>query len=647
MKRAPWLATLVLLGCADREATKPALNRCAQDFECGEPYRCDAKLGICYQLEATRPFPLALEITPDANGGAGLVARWTVETGTATGIPTNGRISIPRAVLVTGNVNGTRLDGRMGTIEAEVAFVPVPATAKPYLTHNISVLTQPQMDESGQTINSFSARLEPDTDYEVLVFPLGPESVAFPPGMFALRTGTTDRPNVPFDYGAQDLVLFNATMADENDNPVPSGFKLRLQDKKTGQVVSSLGTTGKRLTSAEDGSAKEVDAIGAFSLRAPRSVLDTLSSHELVLGLETVLAPWLVAIAFDGAGLRQDAKITMPELPTAVPLRGSVEVNGSGTKVSGDVTFLSTFPLPITTGDVRGVDWCRLREPGSPQNTFHCSASVTTSVGSDGQLSTSLLPGDYHVFVTPTSGIDPFRRVATTSQEFQIETQYDGGFQGPYTFGVAGAASYRGHVVSPRGNAMPLVAVTANALGIRYDLDEVARHNRTAEAVSDAHGAVELTVDEGYYDLIAVPPEGSGFAQCLLYNRRIGKAGEFPPSGAIEPQLPVLARGSLQTEDGRPVSNAHVDAFAIVPSLEPEGARAVRVAQATSDDAGTFTLLLPPYIGVSPREADAGDAGFDDGAVDLDIDAAGLDLGVPSDAGTPRSFALGDASVGD
>lgn len=601
----PWaqpIACLLLLTAAvacgsDANTSRPALNRCAQDFECGKDDSCDGERGICVHAKVERPYLAAIQIIPNNVPGSPTLRRVTraAERLTQSFNYNLGVIRVQRAVTVRGRVR--ERDEPSRTMEAEVAFTP---STRSYLVGGISVFTQSQ---GGGAPQEFSASLDPATSYSVTVFPLGRDSELFPPANFALPATSGDLV-VNFDYPPQDVL--RGKLVDEDQKPADKDWKVRLRQKSTGQITSSVGKV-------QDG--------GMFQIRAPKAILtpEALADQELVLEVGNRGDPQLVAIAFAGERLRDGGTLIMPTLPAPVPYSCAVEIPGrpdatrEENTINADITFVSTFPVPNVSSDVRERDWCRLRLPGSPQGTFSCAATLTASVGMDRTVSAQLLPGDYQLFVAPTGEVTDKLRVATSKLQEMVRTQPDGGSQEGQIFQLTRAKAFKGVVLSPQLRAMPGVTVTANALGLQRDLDTVARYNRTAAQQTDKRGGFELAVDLGYYDLLAVPPEGSGYAWVLKDNRRIGAESDptITPLSALAPQVPVVTYGVLQTEDDKPVAGARVEAFAIVDNLDPDrpGQRAVRIASTVSNADGKFELLLPQSIGEAAETVSTLDGG--------------------------------------
>jgi len=587
MGRARLFACLLVLAAGlacqpDDSPGAPVVNRCAQSFECSKPDTCDDELGICAHASVERPYTAVLQVVPNNLPGSPVLRRVTLDPKLLNeGFNYNlGVIRVQRVVTVAGSVlddKGPSVEAR--ALEAEVAFAP---STRSYLVGGVSAFTLP--DAAG--VQRYSAALEPGTPYNVTVFPLAKDSELFPPASFALPATTSDLEQ-KFAYPPQ--ATLSAKLLDENQKPADKGWRVRLRKKGSDQITSSVGRV-------QDG--------GVFQIRAPANMLtpSALAEQELLLEVGERGEPLLAAIAFNGERLREGGTLVMPTIPAPVLYSCTVEIAGGTPEdatIRADLTFESSFPQPAESGDVRGRDWCRLRLPGSPQGTFSCSTSLTASVGRDREVRALLLPGDYQVFVAPNGDANDRLRVATSNHQESINSQANG-MQSGKAFPLSRATAFEGLVLSPQSKPMPAVTVTANALGLQRDLPPVAAYNRTAEQRSNKDGSFRLAVDVGYYDLLATPPAGSGFAWVLRDNRRIEGNGEAVPIQLrIFPQIPVVAWGTLSTPDNKPVVNARVDMFALVDNLDPEqgGQRAVRIASTASNEAGKFWLLLPQKIG--------------------------------------------------
>jgi hypothetical protein len=600
-----WLVILVLLvACSDGGGSlAPLLNRCAQAFECGRASSCDSNLGICVQQNAIAPYDYRIQITPTFVTDGGQLAVSTTGRSTLLEAGTLVPITIPRAVFARGSA---RSDDGMLALEAELVFTPRDDNA---LGGARSVFTL--MSSMGQ---AFEAQLEPNLTYDVLVYPRGSDSERYPPYSVELAMGTSDRNDVELKY-PEPLVSYRGQIRDENSKPAPAGLRIKTRYRDRLLASSSIGIIGQD---------------GRFEVYLPQSALDAPTEHELALDLSGVVTkgvplPQNVQIAFDMTAMRPDAPWIMPVVPEPVRFTGTVEIEELRNEpfdkntVNAQLTFISDFPLPPGNNDQRGQDWCQLRLPGSPHDTFRCSAYVAASVGPDLLIDAVLLPGSYKIVVAPSGAAPKVQRLATQVEAVQILSQPDG-VQGPNAYQLTFVTSYQSAVEAPGGRPMPSVIVSANALGVRADLPEVALYNRSDRQTTDSKGIAQLAIDVGLYDLIAAPPDGSGYAWVLAFNRRIApieavdKTSIDVPGFTLFPQIPILLRGSAVASNGEKVVKANVDAYALVPDLEGRPDRAVRIAHTTTDEEGKFALQMPPRIGSDDDQSE--DGGVTDASAD-------------------------------
>jgi hypothetical protein len=568
-----WAALIVLavglLGACsdDARSLEPLLNRCAPTVECPRGTSCDRELGICVQDKAELPYDYRVQVTPTLVTDAGQLAVSTAPRATLADGGALLPITVARAVFVRGSVRAA--DGSKA-LEAELVFTPREVNS---LGGAHSVFTRP-----GATGHSFDAQLEPDRTYDVVVYPRGADSEKFPPYTFELFMGTVDQ-SQDFTYPA--LVSLRGQVHDEDGSAPPPGLRIKTRYRDRLLATSSIGV---------------LDVQGNFEVLLPQRVLDTPAEHELALDLSGVVTPQNVQIAFDLAKRRDDDKWVMPVLPSPVRFTATVGRAQMPSAVNAQLTFMSDFALPAGPNDQRPADWCQLRFPGAAKNTFRCSAYVTVNVGPDLPVAVQLLPGNYKIVIAPSDAASTEQRLATELRTDRYESRPDG-MPNALLFELSLAPRFSSTVRGAGNQPMPSVLVSANALGVRADLPEVALYNRSDRQTTLADGTATLSVDVGFYDLVAAPPDVSGYAWVLaFFNRRIA-GPQQDPEFTLRPQPPVLLRGSALGPGREPVTQANVDAYALVPDLAGGPDRAVRIAHTTTDREGKFALQMPPRIG--------------------------------------------------
>jgi hypothetical protein len=599
-------AALLLAGCRDRSRGFVLVkNVCVSGFECLErdagvdaaSAQCDEASLQCVYEQVVTPYRVVLQVRPKAEE-LELVEQFTYPAFNLNGPLTDHTLQVPLAEQVNGKVSWT-VDNETRMLESEVTFVPIPRELGAPVTSTV-VKTR-----GGATAeqDNLQARLSPDTDYQVRVQPLLDESAVLPPLSIRL-----DEPSGDLDL---DLDRYSSMerrtgqLVDEYGAPFAE-HRVRLEDKMTGEVLSSTGKTGND---------------GSFELFALPTVMSG-EGFNVVVSLQA-FPRWRVKLAIDGAKLVDGAALVLPRAPESVEFSGVVRAGGPNAEgpptPHADIIFVSKFPLPDELG--RGADWCRWQRITNDRNSPPlCSASIATTADSEGKFSVQLLPGRYEVFGVPSgqprAGSAPLR---TTRNEAKVLIQDDGKPHSGQTVYLARAPQFEGKVLSYREEPMPNVTVTARAVAPQGQTPEPGRqvyqYARSAVAVTDDEGRFHLDIDLGYFDLSAEPTAESGFAWVQLLNREIDEPTD--PVSVEDPVVlqplvarpPVIVAGRVMYEE-TPLSEASVEAFALIDSITG-GRRAVRIAQTTTDQGGFYHLNLPPEVRDKdpPQAQEEGDAG--------------------------------------
>jgi hypothetical protein len=565
LARAAVLLAPLLVCCETERAGERLVNSCSEDFECSSGESCDEDEGRCVRESALSPYTFYVQVEPTMRPE--LVSRSSEPPRSLESEADLGMITVPRAARVRGTVSGA--DG--GTLEAEVSFRRTPG-APMYLREPRTAFTRRADGDR------FAALLEPATFYDAFVVPLGTAASSYPPRMFQIDT--SEQRDVPLSYEAQ-ITVRGTLLPDQTLRPLRSpfeGHRVRLRAKSDGAVVSSLDT---------------LDPNGEFTIRVKKEVADNLPAYELVLDLLKGAPPWIATLAIDGRRLSAQgtATVTIPAIPPPVPMRVRV-LDDNERPIPADLTFVSSYQAPTGDVPIPERDWCRLRNQSSSPPTCSARLSIPVPFG-DEQF--EILPGNYAVYVTPRAGPRGQRFTALSTTE-SVTPQENGEVLGPVGYEeLPRSRRYEGRIISETGGAMPDVSVEARALSVPHPtFGELAAYNRSAAAVSAADGTYQLALDVGSYDLVAVPPAGSGFPWFVLPNRFVHQGGKYD----IKIATPVLVRGQVVDDRGAPLYAANIEAFALVSG--EQGDRPIRIARASSDDAGTFVLYMPPQIGDAP-----------------------------------------------
>jgi hypothetical protein len=602
-----WTLLAALAGCVDKTAFTLVKNACLTDTECADAGAiCDSTLLQCVREEAEEPYQVILQVRPSPNSvelpaGESLVEQETFQFVLDRAKPDH-PLPVPLSQLVTGQVSREvkGVDERQA-VEAELTFTPeqqiVPVAPTVVYTRG----------GKGAPLENLTANLNPNVRYNVRVLPLGEDSKTLAP------FNTT----YPPEDGGSDLVIVFPEMAarggelrDERGTPLVE-HRIRLEDKVTGQIVSTTATT--------------LAGNGAFELHAPRDVMEK-QSFNVVVSLKP-FPLWRVKVAVDGSRLVPNVVLTIPSPPVWVEYQGTVRSGEAEEEEAqyppaafADMLFSSRFPVEDRSNDP-SADWCRWHT-AIPGPEPICSGEVAASTDQSGRFSVRLLPGTYDVFISPSSETGSRTPLSTTQRVARVTTQADGGPHSGVSFYLQPAIRFEGLVQSPGRRPMPNVRVTAQPLQLLLPMngDAVYRYARPAAAITERRGTFELDVDHGYFDLTVEPPEESGFAWVHSLNRVVSKRPDGP-IGPLQPSPPVPVSGHVQYED-TPLPGAVVEAFALITE-GPVGQRAVRIAQTVTDDAGAYRLALPPAVrGLEPQ-----DGGVDGGNRDGGVDGGSPDAG--------------------
>lgn len=606
------LATLAGAGCPDKSPGFVLVkNVCATDTDClaldagpgDPPVACNETTLQCERVNIEAPFQLVLQVRNN-RADLGLVDQYTYRAFSLEGPLTDHTLEVPPVVIAEGTVSWAN-GGNPRLLESEVTFVAVPRD-EGSLARSTVVQTRGDRDEDVLEGPNLQARLAPDTEYRIRVQPLLKESAQLPPQTFSPRELEVGDDNVaqiaipPYEQ----MHKRSARLLDEEDRAFV-GHLVRLEDKQTGDVLSSTATT---------------DEDGEFELYALPDVMAN-QSFNVVVSLQP-FPRWRVNVAIDGSKLVDGEPLVLPIIPRPVEVTGALEPrSGSGTgptSPQADIVFVSNFPVRDVTGDPQGANWCSWQPATSDKSHPPlCNATITTAADAQGRYSVPLLPGEYNAFVLPNvqSGSPSVYR---TSQTLRTVLSQPGGVHGGQTLYLDRAARYEGSVLSFLGKPMPNVTVTARALVPERILpnNEVYQYARSSVAVTDDRGRFLLDVDLGYFDLSVEPPAETGFPWIQQLNREIKETTQSTqdddsplPLTPLVAETPVIVAGKVVYDSDVPLEGAVVEAFALI-TAGPRGRRAVRIGQTVSDETGRYRLALPPAVREEPPQDAGADAGY-------------------------------------
>ncbi len=547
-------------------------NHCTSDHDCSEGLVCLSDHNLCALPEAEVPYTVVLQASPRPYAQSG---RYTFP-GSMLGAGFDS--TIPAFVDVHGSI---QVDDK--PIYAEVTFVPRPEK-RGYPVAPISVRTT---DSRG--LPNLSVQLPSDTVFSVSIQPLGAASRLHPPRYVTFQTGSSSTPFAP-DF-TTELRSFALTLY-EAEKPegfvvrdgVPQTQRLRVINRVTGHVVSPT-----------------LDVMPGEPF-----VISVVEEDEAEYAFEIDLnpeLPWtdLLELPFENL---DNGALQLPYVPERVNFVGGVEDASDRRLPHAEITLISSFPVPSTPSELGNRDWCQFRasavpNPNQPEKTVRCSAKRTLQADARGDFRVALLPGNYEIYISPGPG-NGAARVATTRIEQGIETQPGGADLGPWTIKLKPATELTGSIVDRGLHPLPQVTVRAVPLGLVGTLGSVSAYNREVSALTDSDGAFAMSVDTGYYDIVAAPPAGSGYPTLLFANRQFDpdKMSFLDRQGLALPP-PVVVAGTL-LQAGEILADAEVRAYGIVRDLRGFD-RAVLLYSASTDEEGRYVLLLPPALNDAPQ----------------------------------------------
>lgn len=566
---ALWLLAFIASCKGDQGTLTFPKNHCATDAECWEQTQCLPELNLCAFEQPEQSYQVVLQVAQTPYDSQG---RYTFKSRPVEAL--DSELVLPDFVEVTGSISV------LGEpLFAEVTFLPK-AEARGYPVTPLSVRT------SDSRTPNLQVQLAPETEFSVHVQPLGGGSARFAPFQTTLRTersAVSFEPTYPNASRLYAMTLFDGTPSPKGDREpaLPDTRRIRVRDRANERVVSPT-----------------MEVVPGVAFAMP-----VLADSDAELVFEIDLArerPWTQRIELPVENLVQGA-LHMPQVPAKVTFVGTVEDSSDRVLPHADLTFVSSFPVPTLTGALGNRDWCQFPKAEFPaEPSVRCSARLQAVADARGKFQVALLPGNYEIYISPGTEAGLGRRVATLRTERGIETQPGGADQGPWSFQLKGATELTGSIVDLDQERLPDVKVHAVPLGLVGTLGGVAAYNREASWFTDPFGAFAMSIDTGYYDVVATPPKDSGYPVLYFANRQFDadKTAQLDRQGLVL-MPPLVQRGTL-TQAGVPLAGAEVRAYGIVRDLRGFE-RAVWLHSATTDEAGQYVLLLPPSLDDAPK----------------------------------------------
>lgn len=628
-------ALLAVAGCNfEGEELGLAVNSCDTDEQC--PQNATCLEGICVTEEAT-PLRVVLKVTPVYSevptgngttdgqlGGSGassggeplsvLGEPFLVEGPTELDDP----IEVPPSVEVSGNIrNGEQ------PVPARISFLALDRVEGVQTDPITTTTTEEPQNDSTEQPADFVIRVLRNVAYEVVVQPLeeseqGSENSSLLPPLFTPTFTAEKSPTTRLDINFEDISILERRflLAD-----APPGLYLEIHAVSQNDTRKTISSSS-RIQAQEGGTDFSLlfspDA-GPYQLvlsPLPEPVdADASSDGSPVAEARTPVFPVFrvndADLSVEGGGVGPAAEplaprtVRIPALPASVTFSASIEMcersRGEAANAGGNVLPENTEPpsLPVS---LRSVELLLDDEQTALEGSFNITASAALDPESgQSTFSVVVMPGEYEVVVTPPLN----GACGLFARRIAIQAPEGGGDPEVYPIQIPGMAVIEGDLLTRNGEAVLGATIQAQTLS-RDGIDQseepsVTRYNRSAQTTTDAEGAFRLPLDLGSYDLIAKPPEGTGFAWQVLKDVDIGSRDQsFRRS--LELAAPVPVEGSIRiatADDGAGAvtgpAGAEIRAFTIIDDIA-DGKRSIAIGRATADADGNFTLLLSPAL---------------------------------------------------
>ena len=577
------LAALVALsGCAlsgcglsiDEPPSAPS-NTCGSDGECGANRRCHPELHLCY-AEPAEAYAYTVQVVLPASADEGRPALVTAAGPlSASRGDASAELLVRHPVPVVGSV---RVEGT--PIEADVIFAPRARTIVP-TSPRVAVSTPGLAALGGGTTpreHDFATYLVPGTTYDVEVRPRGSDARRLAPFRHVLELDQPQRHDITLRAPADHFRLAGTLV--DLDGRGQGGLEVRAIDA-SGRLVSSIATT----TTVEG-------VPGHFELFVDPEVTGWVLRVSAAPGAgERAAFPTITvdpsALVYEGPVDDPLVRVLVPSPESGVCFAGTVEHPaelGGGPALGATITLRSRALRADATGLAGSYSIQLTSDPGAAGADLRpigCSLAPLPPGG----FQVRVLPGEYDLEVRP---IEPMLGVHLEHRTIEDDTV------GP-VIELPARGTLSGMMQRSAGE--PVFDARVRAVPLNVELPgrrtyEAARLNRPNETITDPHGNFRLPLDVGVYDLIAEPPEGSGFPWVVRPAFAMA-AREW--TEVIDVRQPIIVRGSATYDDGTPVAGAELSAYAVVG--EPGAERPVPIGRAVTDEHGEYVLLLP----VEPR----------------------------------------------
>lgn len=565
MRRSTWMLAL-LIGCSfeSAAAVETVDNRCGSDDDCNEGL-CDGN--ICID-DSNASVEIAVEVLAnDPDNQPTIPASWAFTSKEFSG-STVYDLQLPPIREVRGQVrwDGERVPAKLRFVRRMAGSVaplqPVPI--------EVDTLREPEGGDGSEAYD-FTTVLVAGETYDVTVLPtsdmvMSPIDASSPairslPPLYlvaAIEGGerdATQRFDVTFpaslaeecaDGDKNGCTLVAKVVSYDGEVDVPeAGLQVRAIDPLTGRVVSSIA---------------ETNTFGEFGIRVGEEPAD-----YLIRVTTSATSEPRPAVSVDPEVVFEenpDEKvIRIPKTP-AVQYSGRVRDENGASVPNATIRFLTTSVFDDTQLGLQG------------------SFAESVNTNEDGSFGVALLPGFYTIAVTPPEDAETAWGVLTT------EALVGEGTSGPEELVVPSRAELFGWVRTFQEEAAVGVTVSARA----NQSNALSSMHRSQEAVSNSLGGFTMRLDAGLYDMYVKVPSESGYPWSV--EPALPIEGNAARTYRLVPPIPI--EGDVLASDGVTVPGTLIRAYVLFE--DETSSRPVQVGETTSDENGSYRLLIAPNL---------------------------------------------------
>jgi len=599
-------------------------NKCSNDSDCvSENSFCDMELGVCVsKVNNQGPLNFLLEIIPSDYGdkSSSLSQYFLFDVNQGAEIPFI-TYTLSDYAELKGNVKWTDNDykgicsklDRFGNciVDAKVELIPegeFPETMRQVITVNASSSTVKDIDIDG----GFDLIVAPGK-YSIKVTPLPPFDAYLPPyraidpetlgATFDLsgnKTISIGYEYLPESCGNGNLRIIDGKIERSSGMEIGVDIVVWAANPSTGDRISSRAYIG-----ADNNIVPSGGFLNSFRLYMPPKEAESNDDEFVIVVSSKDEIPQIPTMKFgpfsfsyldvlnsnDGStdncaefGNREnfpEASLTIPTLGPRIQFTGSVE----------GIVENDNFQ-PIEGAKVRFYTESVLE--GGVNRTYEISATTDSTgqiVDSAGNSGVYLVSGFYSVYIYPPLGSE-FQAEKFSSILIEDTPVIGKVFQLNRRKGISGTITRKG-----KSETLSNVIVEANPVTTIELSDTSNVIPRYSSTWSDSFGLFSILIDEGIYDIVFKPPQGSNLPWVWYDSVSASQILErySDPSSPWDVQIPdpVVLKGEVKDSSGSFVESSVVKIYRVIYSPEPEEPPRVRqIAETSTSTDGTFNAFI-------------------------------------------------------